>query len=79
MRFEGQAHKVVGGARNAGGKRSRVGKGVTFSEALLSYLFENRFDGVEREVFPAMLGLESGEGEEVLQAASKLRVKKRIG
>lgn len=77
--FEGQAHEVVG-VRKAGGRKSRAGKGVIFSEALLTYLlFENRFDGVESEVFAAIFGLEPGEGKEVLQAASKLRVEKRIG
>jgi hypothetical protein len=51
---------------------------VTLEGTLATNLFfELGLDGVEGEVFPAMLGLELGEGEAVLQVTGDLERKKK--
>ena len=59
--LERRAHERFAGIWQIGDAGGRVGVDVAVAEALSSYLlFHFRFDGIECQVFPAMLGLELG-------------------
>lgn len=74
-RFEGRAHESAGRVWEVGGRRRRVGEDISLGEAFSAHLLlDFRLDGVEGEVFPAVLCLKLGEGEAVLQATSNLQM-----
>lgn len=71
--LERGAHECFCRVGEIGSAGRGVGQDIALVELLAANLFLHLgFDGVEGQVFPAMLGLELGEGEAVLQTTSNL-------
>jgi hypothetical protein len=73
--LERRAHESTGSwIWEVGGRGRRVGKHIAVDDAASSHLLlHSRLDGVEGEIFPAMLSLELRKGETILQTTGNLK------